>query len=330
MEHSVADLLARAVSRTTLDEVSGPGFSGATLESITLDNGSRFVVKRISPAWDLAMRATNDRGRAATLWASGALDRLPASIEHAIVAAQPEGDGWVLVMRDVADALIPQERRISRAEFRRIFTAARDMHLAYRAAPPADLCALDVRLHMFTPASMARFADDDGWIPHMVPRGWERFAELVPADIAGAVQAIHADPRRLAAEMQRGWTTLVHGDLWIANVGLLPERLIFLDWGLATAAPPAFEFTTFLTGCWSRVAATREEMIEDIRTVYGTAHDERGLQLAFIATFSEYGWNKALDVAEHPDPAVRAQEAAELEWWVATVRAALESTWSPH
>jgi aminoglycoside phosphotransferase (APT) family kinase protein len=312
-----------------LSEVSGPGFSGATLESVTLNDGTRLVVKRISPSWDMAMRATHDRGRAATLWTSGALDRLPPSIDHAIVAAEPEGDGWVIVMRDVSSALLPEGHSLTRAQFRRVFAAARDMHRAYRGVRIDDLCTLTDHLSTLTPAAMAQFADRDDWLPRMLPRGWELFDDLVPNDIAAAVRAIHARPALLAAELERSWTTMLHGDLWIANFGLLPERVVFLDWGLATCAPPVLEFTMFLTGCWSRVTATRDEMITDIRALYGDDHDERALQLAFIATFSEFGWNKALDVVEHPDPALRAQEEGELHWWIATVRAALESTWSP-
>lgn len=39
-------------------------------------------------------------------------------------------------------------------------------------------------------------------------------------------------------------------------------------------------------------------------------------------------WNKALDIVENPDPVIRAQERADLDWWIARVRKALK-TWSP-
>ena len=37
----------------------------------------------------------------------------------------------------------------------------------------------------------------------------------------------------------------------------------------------------------------------------------------------ELGWNKALDAAEHADPAVRAREESELRWWLEKARPAL-------
>jgi aminoglycoside phosphotransferase (APT) family kinase protein len=144
-----------------------------------------------------------------------------------------------------------------------------------------------------------------------------------------AVGAVHKRPERLAAELERCATTLIHGDLWLSNVGLSPDRVVLLDWGVATQAPPAFEFTMFLTGAWSRILATRDEVIDDVRAVSGEQHDERALQLAFLATYAELGWNKALDAVEHWDPAIRRREADDLAWWTGRVRRALEKTWSP-
>jgi hypothetical protein len=120
-----------------------------------------------------------------------------------------------------------------------------------------------------------------------------------------------------------GW-----GDLWLANFGLSPDRVIILDWGIATWAPPTFEFTSFLTGNWSRIAATREELLADFRAVSGEYHDERALCLSLLGTFAEFGWNKAIDAVEHADEAVRAREKSDLDWWVRRARMSLEE-WSP-
>jgi hypothetical protein len=40
------------------------------------------------------------------------------------------------------------------------------------------------------------------------------------------------------------------------------------------------------------------------------------------------GWNKAIDIVDNPDPAIRAQERADLDWWVTRLREAFEA-WSP-
>jgi aminoglycoside phosphotransferase (APT) family kinase protein len=254
--------------------------------------------------------------------------RYPPVIDHAIVAAEPAGDGWDIIMRDVSEALLPDDRVLSRAESRRILEAITALHQTFQGEPIEGLCSIGDHLAMFSPQTAER---ERGASPvfEWTGRGWPRFFDIAPPDVADAVHAIHQRPEGLVAELERRETTLIHGDLWLANVGLYPDRVVVLDWGIATQAPPAFEFTMFLTGAWSRILATREEIIDDFRAVQGDYHDERALDLAFLATFAEFGWNKALDAVEHPDPAVRARESADLAWWSGQARRTLERIWSP-
>jgi hypothetical protein len=327
---SVRQLLDQVVERATLRQAGGQGYSGAKLEAVRLADGTRLVVKRISPATDLTMRLTHDRGRAATLFTTGVLDRLPPAVDHTIVAAEPDGDGWLIVMRDVSAAFLPDERALTHSECRRVFAAAAAIHETYHGQRIEQLCSLTDWVSLMSPTTMTSVGrDGDNELPGAVLRGWELFDDLAPRDIADALRAVHARPERLAAELVCGATTLVHGDLWLANLGLLPGRVVIIDWGLATQAPAALEFTMFLTGAWSRVAATREQILDDARAAGGEHHDERALQLALLATFANFGWNKALDAVEHPDPAIRARETAELTWWVERARHTLETTWSP-
>ena len=44
------------------------------------------------------------------------------------------------------------------------------------------------------------------------------------------------------------------------------------------------------------------------------------MRLSLLGAFCWLGWNKALDAAEHPDPAVRARERQDLDWWVQQAR----------
>jgi hypothetical protein len=82
-------LLDNALERKPIGD--GQGYSGAKLERVILADGSVLIVKHISQEYDLAMKLTHDTGRAARLWVSGVLDRLPPVIDHATLAAEPEG-----------------------------------------------------------------------------------------------------------------------------------------------------------------------------------------------------------------------------------------------
>jgi hypothetical protein len=80
----------------------------------------------------------------------------------------------------------------------------------------------------------------------------------------------------------------------------------------------------FLGGNASQVQATRDELLDDFRAIWGDDHDEVALRLALLAGLVELGWNKAFDVTEDPDPGVRGRERSDLEWWVAQARRTLE------
>ncbi len=309
-------LLDRAVERVPVD--GHAGHSGALLERIRLADGQQLIAKRLDPVTDLTMRASGDfTGREFVLWRDGILDRLPPGVGHAVIAAWPEPRGAMLLLRDVTAALAPQ--RVSRDTFRRILVATSSMHRFFAGETVAGTCPLDQRLGMFAPHRMGRHAGDHGLGP-LVQRGWELFAEVAPGPVVDAVFAVHADPAPLADELAAGGTTLLHGDLWLDNLALERDQVTLLDWALATNGPGVLDFVWFLTGNASRVDASRDDLVDDLRQTY---RDEDTLRLALLAGLAELGWNKALDCVEHPDPATRAAELDDLAWWVTQARAAL-------
>jgi thiamine kinase-like enzyme len=180
-----------------------------------------------------------------------------------------------------------------------------------------------------TPPVMEPLRSDPNGLPDWTLRGWEAFFDVVPADVAAAVAAVHADPAPLAAELERCEQTLVHGDLSGDNFGFTLDRVVILDWGLAMGGPAAIEVTALLANCRWNAGPDPDVVIDDARAAAGERHDERALQLAFLATFANYGWLHADRAVNHPDPARRQREQANLEWWVGRVRHALASTWAP-
>jgi aminoglycoside phosphotransferase (APT) family kinase protein len=318
----MTSLLAGAVARVPM--VVADGRSGSVLERVTLADGRVVVVKRVAPAWDWIMRGTNDRGRIAELWSSGLLARVPAVLDHGVLAVEPDGDGWLVVMRDLAATFVPDDARLSRAQSRRVLAAAAALHAAFWGAPPTPaLCSLADRYAFLSPATARR---DRHPLAGTILAGWERFAELAPADAGEAVLAVVERPERLAAALARFPATLIHGDLKLGNLGLVPGgRVVAVDWGTQTGwAPPAVEWAWYLAINASRVDASHEELLADVRAAGAERHDEDALRLGLLGGLVQLGWDKAFHAVEHPDAAVRAREAADLAWWVARAGAGLE------
>ena len=80
-----------------------------------------------------------------------------------------------------------------------------------------------------------------------------------------------------------------------------------------------------LAGCSSVLEPRREYVLASYAGLAGPAYDERSMRLCLLAGLLWLGWNKALDAAEHSDPAKRERERADLEWWVRKARKTLES-----
>jgi hypothetical protein len=323
----MTSLLANVVAREPL--AAADGRSGSLLERVTLAGGEALVVKHVLDGGDWIMRGCHDHGRAAQLWSQGVLARVPAVIDHAVVGAEQVEGGWVVVMRDLSAALLPDHARITRDDSRRILGAAAALHAAFEDDPPLALCSMADRYQFLSPATARREAGGADEVPRLIGQGWERFADLVADDVAGPVLELLERPEPLVAALARFPATLIHGDLKLGNLGFASERVVMLDWGTQTGwAPPAVEVAWYLAVNWSRIDAAREQVLDDFRAAEGDRHDEDALRLALLGGLLQLGWDKALHASGHPDPAVRAREAADLAWWCDRARDAL-AAWSP-
>ena len=104
---------------------------------------------------------------------------------------------------------------------------------------PADLCLLRDR-YSFLSRRRLRPVVDMHPVPGFPLAAWDRFGDVVPADVAEIVLAFVDEPAPLVDALARRPTTLIHGDLKLSNVGLDSDRVVLVDWGCLTGvAPPA-------------------------------------------------------------------------------------------
>ena len=85
------------------------------------------------------------------------------------------------------------------------------------------------------------------------------------------------------------------------NLALEPRGLTLFDWGIATVGPAELDAARLLVGCAHILDLSFDEFLALQREVAGADHDEASLELALLAGLTWLGWNKALDIVEHPD-----------------------------
>ena len=300
------------------------GRTGASFERVVLADGTPAIVKYVSPE-GLFVRIAGEANRMCRLWGAGFFDRLPAEIDHATIAIEPREDGWIIVMRDVSEAVFSDHYVLSRDESRRVLRAVDAMHRVFWGEQPDGAGTLRDLYGVFLGL---RTLAADFPIAALFARGWELFPDVAPPDVTEVMQVLLSDPNVIADALSEHETTVIHGDLRLHNLGMTPECVVLLDWEVVSAAPSAVELAWYLIISATRIDASRDEIIDDFRAISADRFDPVALEKALVGGLACLGWNKALDIVDNPDPAIRAQERADLDWWIARVRRALE-TWSP-
>jgi hypothetical protein len=322
-EPSIEEMLRGATNREAWK--NSDSLSGSRLERAVID-GQRVVVKYVCVDDDWIMRATGDlHCRQLTLLTSGALDRLPAVIDHAIMACAPytsaQGHrGAALLMRDVADAMVPAGSDPISIELHRSFLEhMAQLHAAYFGRDPgADADAFPLAHHyVFLTPMMAELeattARTDP-VPPAIAIGWKRLEEQHPRQ-ARVLLNLARDPAPLLAWLGSGPTTLVHADWKLGNLGSVPGATILLDWDRCGFGPPLVDLGWYLAVNCDRLPESKEDAI----AAYRSALEEAGvdtsawwdgqLRAALAGAFLQLGWDKNDDAAEFAWWADRLDEA---------------------
>lgn len=320
------ELSAQVVNRVPLSQSSGN--SGNAIARVTLADGQVLIHKRVSPEWDWLSRATGDNGRIVTMWESGVFERMPASIEHAVVGVEHDGDAWNVFMRDISHTLIDEDIRHDRATVERILSAVADMHGAFWDADIEGLCTIEERYQMLSLRTARAEKERGNPAGDLIFRAWDAFHEHASDEMAAAIAGLSADPKPLADELRTCTQTLVHGDLRLGNAGFDGDRVVLIDWGDRTGmAPPAVELGWFIGFDAKRFAVSRDDIVSVFRSLYPNRFEERALHLALIGGLVQLAAHIGLGFLD-PEEAKRAAAADELEWWTRRVERAFE-IWAP-
>jgi phosphotransferase family enzyme len=306
-----APLLEHAVER----EHIAAGASTAMLERLRLPDGRTLVAKHVTPDLDWMMRATNDRGRAALLWVNGTMDRCPPVIDPALVRIEDDGaGGWWLYMDELR--FHPRGTRFTRPDAQRVLGALAALHAEFWKEQVADLCPLVDLLRLLGPKTIEHHDND---FLAFVRGGWQTFSDLAPTAIAEAVFALLEDPAPLAQALERGGTTMLHADPHFGNAVLERDRLVLIDWTLATQGPPGVDFVWFLDQSFQMIDATHDELVEDFLRAEDGRSTHADVDLACLSQLLSSGWQCRHWVESEE----REEQQANLDWFVERARRAL-------
>jgi hypothetical protein len=199
------------------------------------------------------VRATHDVAIREGLVAAGGF-RLVQPLVAPYLGAASDGDAIAMLMPDLSDELISWERpggdaAVPDATLDRVIDALARLH----AMPWADYrstssdwdwpwCPLRERLLLTARPSAERYQAEGLPVGGRLLAGWDAFDRVAPAAARSLVEAVSADPSLLLTALARLPATGLHGDLKLANAGVLDDgRVALIDWQMMSLAPIAVE-----------------------------------------------------------------------------------------
>lgn len=304
--------------------------------------GPRFVLKRLAMEWDWLMRITNDdRCRSVALWEQGLFDRLLPEIDPCVVACARDGEGWAILMRDVGEFMVTNQR-FGDEQNRRFLEAMAAMHAEFfeDPAPAATEVGLSELRHvyeMFAARTALRKDAGTGDILNKIQEGWKMVRTICPGEVVDVVEPLLDDPTPLVRALEQYPQTLVHGDFRHSNLAALPagfaggrERVALLDWQLAVYAPVSVELGRYIGANSPFLPGSKEALLSLYRDALarrlGSRFSEEWwvpqLELGLLGGFVQDGWAIALKATTwHVGEVYREHWRSDLEWWAERVRA---------
>jgi hypothetical protein len=323
-----------ALERTPLHTV---GFTEARHErlALTLQSGERrtLVVKRTRLSADWTARRTNDtRGREAAMLAEPALGAIWEAFACPYVAFAATDDEIALVMEDLSAHLFPDVRApLGDEQEERLLLALATLHAGFWSSPTLGLSWL-TRPEQFAGMLDARCAADPDACAALpdalragVTDGWAAAVKRLPLRVARVMTAPATEISWLWDGLPR---TLLHGDAKVANFALLPDRRVAaFDWAWIGAGPPTIDVGWYLAVNATRLARTKEGMLERYRALLTSrlaaplsdALWDQLVRVGLVVGARMLLWSKGLAAA-----AERPGAAAEWAWWAERLDAACE------
>jgi hypothetical protein len=332
------------------------GLGGGRLLRLTIERGAgaarwreRLVMKALLPGAGWLGAASGDvRLREAQLWERGLLQSLPAGAATGVRNWALLGDpdrplAGALLLEDLASRLLRRPERTPPGRLPPSVIALLERLAALHARywgderlndPAPGLMSPRDALLLISPETIkARLAVGDA-NPYLAlaERGWDAFFRLAPVNASGRLRATLADPEPILCGVETLPHTLVHGDVWGANLGWLPpinsaprreRQLLLLDWALALAGPATYD-PLWLCGGWHaldprRVLACYRGFLERRLRAHGVALSPQTwlalVDAGYLRTVGACGEAFGRAAAEAPAGRARWVAEARVRWW---------------
>jgi hypothetical protein len=295
------------------------GWSGASLTMLRRE-GERFILKRDSLARDWIAQATADGPVLREAWFAADGAPLPSPIRAPYLGVGVDGDEFGILMPDLSGVLFDWEARISVETLDRVLGGLATLHTypfdQALTRGDAHWCPLHERVTLICRASLERVGPARDAVADRILPGWDAFDRRAPAAARELINALGEAPQPLQDALAGLPSTLIHGDLKLANVGIEPDGTIDLvDWQMVSVAPVAVELGWFLVSNVASLPLPPEKVLARYRELVDGDQWETQVHCAMLVGLLLRGWRKGYDTEAGFKLASGVSAADDLAWW---------------
>jgi hypothetical protein len=294
----------------------------------------RFVLKRDSKAQDWIARATSDGPVLREAWFAAHGPALPSGIRAPYLGVGQDGATFGILMPDLTGVLFDWDAPIAVEQLEQVLGALADVHSGAWDAQYLDgvpWCPLRERVTLICRSSLERPGPARDAVADRLLPGWDAWDRLASPAAREVIASLAANPEPLLAALGSQPSTLIHGDLKLANVGIEADgSVVLVDWQMVMVAPIAVEIGWFLVSNVASLPLPPDEVILRYRSKLGfamadledgggsvgeLAFDEDGVDAAILVGLLLRGWRKGADAKAGVIHASGVSAADDLAWW---------------
>lgn len=310
------DLLRRhRIDPASEEPFPNDGWSGATLTRFRDHSGRPYVLKRDSLEQDWIARATNDTFLRESWFAIKGPD-LPWPVRNPVLGAgaTPVTGEVAILMPDLSNVLFEWNTKLTPAQLDAVLSALVALH----GVVPKDAAAWtgwEDRLTLISRPSLERPGPAHDAVAERLLPGWDAWDRLATPEARRIVADLADDIVPLLDALAAAPSSLLHGDLKLANVGIASDGAVeMVDWQMVTVAPCGVELGWFLVANVNALPLPPQDVLQrywDIRGITAGMQDH----IAILVGLLLRGWRKGLDAEAGITLGSGVSARDDLAWW---------------
>jgi hypothetical protein len=314
----LVDLLERhGIDPATEEPFPNDGWSGASMTRLRSADGRSFILKRDSLERDWIAQATRDRPLLREACFAVDQPQLPWPVRNPTLGvARTTVDGEIaILMPDLTGILFDWNVPLTLTQLDRVLSGLASLHVAEADPDSAAWTGWEDRVLLICRPTLERPGPVHDAVADRLLPGWDAWDRLATPEARQIVATLADDVEPLLDAMGGAPSSLIHGDLKLANAGIAADGAVeMVDWQMVTVAPAGVELGWFLVANVNAIPLPPGTVLERYWAKRGSDPGRQD-DIAILVGLLLRGWRKGMDAEAGITLASGVSAVDDLAWW---------------